>query len=56
MFFDGEEAFVRWTDTDSIYGARHLAKVMQDTKVDVDGEVTVNYLQTMVGIKVNLNL
>ncbi|KAL1746302.1 hypothetical protein HDZ31DRAFT_34538 [Schizophyllum fasciatum] len=26
IFFDGEEAFVRWTDTDSIYGARHLAE------------------------------
>ena len=26
IFFDGEEAFVSWTDTDSIYGARHLAK------------------------------
>lgn len=25
IFFDGEEAFVAWTDTDSIYGARHLA-------------------------------
>jgi len=25
VFFDGEEAFVTWTDTDSIYGARHLA-------------------------------
>jgi glutaminyl-peptide cyclotransferase len=22
VFFDGEEAFVEWTDTDSIYGAR----------------------------------
>lgn len=22
VFFDGEEAFVDWTDTDSIYGAR----------------------------------
>jgi glutaminyl-peptide cyclotransferase len=22
IFFDGEEAFVEWTDTDSIYGAR----------------------------------
>jgi glutaminyl-peptide cyclotransferase len=22
IFFDGEEAFVQWTDTDSIYGAR----------------------------------
>ncbi|XP_055683773.1 glutaminyl-peptide cyclotransferase [Lutzomyia longipalpis] len=26
VFFDGEEAFENWSDTDSIYGARHLAK------------------------------
>ncbi|KAJ2077986.1 hypothetical protein H4R24_004780 [Coemansia sp. RSA 988] len=26
VFFDGEEAFVEWTDTDSIYGSRHLAE------------------------------
>ncbi|KAJ6490587.1 glutaminyl-peptide cyclotransferase-like protein [Mycena vitilis] len=26
VFFDGEEAFVQWTPTDSIYGARHLAE------------------------------
>ncbi|CAJ0582205.1 unnamed protein product, partial [Mesorhabditis spiculigera] len=25
IFFDGEEAFVQWTSTDSIYGSRHLA-------------------------------
>lgn len=25
LFFDGEEAFKDWTDTDSIYGSRHLA-------------------------------
>ncbi|TDL24979.1 hypothetical protein BD410DRAFT_718967 [Rickenella mellea] len=25
VFFDGEEAFKEWTDTDSVYGARHLA-------------------------------
>ena len=24
IFFDGEEAFVAWTDTDSIYGARYF--------------------------------
>ena len=28
IFFDGEEAFVRWTNTDSIYGSRHLAAQM----------------------------
>lgn len=26
VFFDGEEAFVNWSATDSIYGARHLAQ------------------------------
>ncbi|BGP13990.1 hypothetical protein JCM10213v2_001928 [Rhodosporidiobolus nylandii] len=26
VFFDGEEAFKDWTSTDSIYGARHLAR------------------------------
>lgn len=25
VFFDGEEAFVKWTDQDSVYGSRHLA-------------------------------
>ncbi|MDP9054178.1 MAG: M28 family metallopeptidase [Acidobacteriota bacterium] len=25
VFFDGEEAFQNWTDTDSLYGSRHLA-------------------------------
>lgn len=25
IFFDGEEAFLNWSETDSIYGARHLA-------------------------------
>ena len=26
MYLDGEEAFHEWTDTDSTYGARHLAE------------------------------
>jgi glutaminyl-peptide cyclotransferase len=26
VFFDGEEAFHNWTDTDSLYGSRHLAE------------------------------
>lgn len=24
VFFDGEEAFKEWTDTDSVYGARYV--------------------------------
>lgn len=42
VFLDGEEAFIEWTDTDSIYGARHLAKKwkktpypFEDSKTDV---------------------
>jgi len=31
VFFDGEEAFVQWTNTDSIYGARHLANKWANT-------------------------
>ena len=26
LFLDGEEAFEKWSDTDSIYGAKHLAE------------------------------
>jgi glutaminyl-peptide cyclotransferase len=26
VWFDGEEAFGKWTDTDSLYGSRHLAE------------------------------
>jgi glutaminyl-peptide cyclotransferase len=26
IFFDGEEAFKTWTDTDSLYGSRALAE------------------------------
>lgn len=29
LWTDGEEAFVKWTDTDSVYGSRHLAQKWQ---------------------------
>ncbi len=29
VWTDGEEAFVKWTDTDSLYGTRHLAQKWQ---------------------------
>ena len=31
VFFDGEEAFAKWTQTDSLYGARHLAEKWSNT-------------------------
>ena len=29
MFFDGEEAFLNWSATDSLYGSRHFATLLQ---------------------------
>lgn len=37
MFFDGEEAFVEWSDTDSLYGSRHLADKLNKTPVTPAG-------------------
>lgn len=34
VFFDGEEALVNWTNDDSIYGARHLAKRWEEEMVN----------------------
>lgn len=34
VFFDGEEAFIHWTDEDSLYGSRELAK-----KWEKEGEI-----------------
>jgi len=47
IFFDGEEAFKDWTDTDSLYGARHLASQLDNARASVDREVSVSKLQTM---------
>jgi len=33
VFFDGEEAFNVWSDTDSVYGARHLAEIWSTTYI-----------------------
>jgi Zn-dependent M28 family amino/carboxypeptidase len=41
VFFDGEEALVNWSATDSLYGSRHLAQ-----KLAADGEIA--RLQAMI--------
>ncbi|KAI8816323.1 uncharacterized protein EV422DRAFT_546284 [Fimicolochytrium jonesii] len=60
VFFDGEEAFVEWSATDSLYGSRHLAEKWEATyvmgggappssgaaKVSPEGHAT-NILQTI---------
>lgn len=45
IFFDGEEAFKHWSDADSIYGARHLAAKMENTKVRVSVDRQISQLQ-----------
>jgi len=34
IFFDGEEAFKDWSETDSLYGSRHLARVWSGTPIE----------------------
>ena len=48
LFFDGEEAFVDWSETDSLYGARHLAREMDNAEVKVADDLIVTELQTIV--------
>ena len=46
-FFDGEEAIQQWTDTDSVYGSRHLAaKWQQDGTI---GKIKAFLLADMIG-------
>ncbi|KAJ3416722.1 hypothetical protein HDV05_000552 [Chytridiales sp. JEL 0842] len=44
IFFDGEEAFVDWTATDSLYGSRHLAAKWEQTMVTFANGNTANLL------------
>merc|ERR1719412_1396657 len=37
LFLDGEEAFVRWSSTDSIYGARKLASDLEKSRFSSGG-------------------
>ena len=50
IFFDGEEAFENWSDTDSLYGARHLANKMDDNRNMVEREIKVSDLDRMVSL------
>ena len=55
IFFDGEEAFGQWTDTDSVYGSRHMAETWKKDgsalrykaliNVDMIGDKNLNILQ-----------
>jgi glutaminyl-peptide cyclotransferase len=55
VFFDGEEAFGDWSDTDSVYGSRHLAQLWRADgtarrlkaliNVDMIGDKSLNIMQ-----------
>ncbi|NWI49953.1 QPCT cyclotransferase, partial [Calyptomena viridis] len=47
IFFDGEEAFVRWSPSDSLYGSKHLAQKMASTP-HPPGSTTTSQLQGIV--------
>ena len=48
VFFDGEEALVSWTSTDSLYGARHLAEKWSGTRHPKGSNTTM--IDTIVSI------
>nr|ATO88036.1 glutaminyl cyclase [Conus frigidus] len=53
IFFDGEEAYVQWSRSDSLYGARHLAQKWASTPDPT--AAGLNYLQT-IGVFILLDL
>lgn len=46
VFFDGEESFEEWTDTDSLYGSRHLAEALA-TSAHAQGTTHTTMLQAV---------
>ena len=52
VFFDGEEAFVKWSETDSLYGARHLAEKWSNTRLTNGSSATM--IDTIVSVLVLL--
>ena len=48
IFFDGEEALVSWTETDSIYGSKNLANKMSKTRVQLSADRSISQLQQIV--------
>lgn len=47
IFFDGEEAFQHWSDSDSIYGARHLAAKWERTPFPKNNRDGTNLLHSI---------
>lgn len=50
IFFDGEEAFKEWGPNDSIYGAKHLARVWHNKRTLDAREEHISELDKMVKV------
>ncbi|XP_004525175.1 glutaminyl-peptide cyclotransferase [Ceratitis capitata] len=48
IFFDGEEAFKDWSDTDSIYGSRHLATKLSNTRSSTGSGSSIDRIEVLV--------
>lgn len=48
IFFDGEEAFREWGPKDSIYGARHLAKIWHNNFTTYEWGENISELDKLV--------
>lgn len=50
IFFDGEEAFKEWGPKDSIYGAKHLAKIWHNNYTIFKNGENISELDKLVSI------
>ncbi|XP_036337153.1 glutaminyl-peptide cyclotransferase-like protein isoform X1 [Rhagoletis pomonella] len=48
IFFDGEEAIKDWSDNDSIYGARHLAAKLSNTRSSTGSGRSIDRIEVLV--------
>ena len=48
IFFDGNEAFIKWGLTDSLYGSRHLSSMWSVSHCTVGTNDWANQLETIV--------
>ena len=56
VFFDGEEAVRDWTDTDSVYGSRHLARKWTDDGTNGRMKALINVDMTGVAVSATIDL
>ncbi|XP_068106230.1 glutaminyl-peptide cyclotransferase-like protein isoform X1 [Hyperolius riggenbachi] len=51
LFLDGEEAFEEWSETDSLYGARHLAQRMEEEPMPGGGGTQLDAIEPIIMLR-----